>query len=75
MLYGNINNEFFSVQLKLLPAPLASALKFLKDNDLTKHEPGKFDIELDGVKMIRNSQEVYRCTVFMFRRPGERSVL
>ncbi|MBQ7594211.1 MAG: YhcH/YjgK/YiaL family protein [Synergistaceae bacterium] len=52
MLYGNINNEFFHTQLKLLPAPLASALRFLKDNDLNAHEPGKFDIELDGVKMI-----------------------
>lgn len=52
MLYGNINNEFFSVQLKLLPSPLASALRFLKDNDLNKHEAGKFDITLDGVDMI-----------------------
>ena len=52
MLYGNINNEFFSVQLKLLPSPLASALQFLKDNDLNNHEAGKFDITLDGVNMI-----------------------
>ena len=52
MLYGNINNEFFSVQLKLLPSPLASALQFLKDNDLNQHEAGKFDITLDGVNMI-----------------------
>ncbi len=52
MLYGNINNEFFARQLQLLPAPLASALRFLKTNDLNAHEPGKFDIELDGVKMI-----------------------
>ncbi|MBR0250568.1 MAG: YhcH/YjgK/YiaL family protein, partial [Synergistaceae bacterium] len=52
MLYGNIHNEFFASQLKLLPAPLAAALKFLKDNELTKHEPGKFDITLDGVNMI-----------------------
>ena len=52
MLYGNIYNEFFSSQLKLLPVPLASALRFLKDNDLTAHEPGKFDIQLEGVNMI-----------------------
>ncbi len=52
MLYGNIHNEFFSVQLELLPKPLASALRFLKDNDLASHEPGKFDINLDGVNMI-----------------------
>lgn len=52
MLYGNINNEFFSSQLKLLPKPLASALGFLKDNDLNKHEAGKFDITLEGVNMI-----------------------
>ena len=52
MLYGNIDNEFFSVQLKLLPSPLASALQFLKDNDLNNHEAGKFDITLDGVNMI-----------------------
>lgn len=52
MLYGNINNEFFSVQLKLLPSPLASALQFLKDNDLNNHEAGKFDITLNGVDMI-----------------------
>ena len=52
MLYGNINNEFFTVQLKLLPSPLASALKFLKENDLNAHEPGKFVITLDNVPMI-----------------------
>ena len=52
MLYGNINNEFFTVQLKLLPSPLASALNFLKENDLNAHEPGKFVITLDNVPMI-----------------------
>ena len=52
MLYGNIHNEFFSSQLKLLPVPLASALRFLKDNDLTAHETGKFEIQLEGVNMI-----------------------
>ena len=52
MLYGNINNEFFNVQLQILPKPLASALQFLKENDLTQHEAGRFDITLDGVNMI-----------------------
>ncbi|MBQ7665276.1 MAG: YhcH/YjgK/YiaL family protein, partial [Synergistaceae bacterium] len=52
MLYGNIHNEFFSSQLKLLPVPLASSLRFLKDNDLTAHETGKFEIQLEGVNMI-----------------------
>lgn len=52
MLYGNINNEFFEVQLKLLPSPLASALIFLKDNDLNAHKAGKFEITLDNVNMI-----------------------
>ena len=52
MLYGNVNNEFFETQLKLLPAPLAAAIKFLKETDLKNHEAGKFDIKLDGVDMI-----------------------
>ena len=52
MLYGNVNNEFFSTQLKLLPAPLAEALKFLRDTDLKNHEPGKFDITLANTPMI-----------------------
>ena len=52
MLYGNVNNEFFDTQLKLLPAPLAAALKFLKTEDLANHEPGKFDINLANTPMI-----------------------
>lgn len=52
MLYGNIYNEFFATQLKLLPQPLSSALRFLKDTDLTNHETGKFDITLDDTNMI-----------------------
>ena len=52
MLYGNVNNEFFETQLKFLPAPLAAAIKFLKDTDLKNHEAGKFDIKLEGVDMI-----------------------
>ena len=52
MLYGNVHNEFFNTQLKLLPSPLASALRFLHDNDMKSHEPGRFDISLDGTAMI-----------------------
>ena len=52
MLYGNVNNEFFETQLKLLPSPLAAALNFLKHEDLINHEPGKFDIRLADTDMI-----------------------
>ena len=52
MIYGNVNNEFFDQQAALLPAPLGAALHFLKETDLAAHEPGRFDIELDGVPMI-----------------------
>lgn len=52
MLYGNVHNEFFETQLKLLPSPLSAALKYLRDNDMKAHEPGKFDINLDGTDMI-----------------------
>lgn len=52
MIYGNVNNEFFEDQIKILPVPIASALRFLKDNDLKNHETGSFDINLDGTKMI-----------------------
>ena len=52
MLYGNVHNEFFETQLKLLPSPLSAALQDLRDNDMKAHEPGKFDINLDGTEMI-----------------------
>ncbi|MBR0258326.1 MAG: YhcH/YjgK/YiaL family protein [Synergistaceae bacterium] len=52
MLYGNIHNEFFTTQLKLLPAPLAAALEFLRDNDMKAHQPGKFDLRLADTDMI-----------------------
>ncbi|MBQ7577836.1 MAG: YhcH/YjgK/YiaL family protein [Synergistaceae bacterium] len=52
MIYGNVNNEFFDTQIKLLPAPLAAALKFLKNEDLASHELGKFDIKLADTDMI-----------------------
>ena len=52
MLYGSVNNEFFDTQLKLLPSPLAAALKFLRDGDLANHAPGKFEIKLADTDMI-----------------------
>lgn len=52
MIYGNVNNEFFEEQAAVLPKPLQSAVRFLKETDLANHEPGRFDIELDGVPMI-----------------------
>lgn len=52
MIYGNVNNEMIQQQIAVLPAPLQSAIRFLKDTDLASHDPGRFDIELDGVPMI-----------------------
>lgn len=52
MIFGNVNNEFFEQQTAILPAPLKSALCFLKEADLAAHEPGRFDIELGGVSMV-----------------------
>lgn len=52
MIFGNVNNEFFEQQTGILPAPLKSALCFLKETDLAAHEPGRFDIELGGVPMV-----------------------
>lgn len=52
MLYGNVNNEFFEQQLKMVPKALAEALKFLKTGNLAAHAPGKFDIAPGGIPMI-----------------------
>jgi YhcH/YjgK/YiaL family protein len=52
MIYGNVNNKNFEQEIAVLPAPLKSAVRLLKDNDYTDHEPGKFEIELDGVPML-----------------------
>lgn len=52
MIFGNVNNEFILRQIAMLPAPLQSAIRYLKDEDLAAWEPGVFDIELDGVPMI-----------------------
>lgn len=47
MIYGHIQE---ASQLNYLPAALQKAVTFLKENDLTQHEPGRF--ELDGERMI-----------------------
>lgn len=52
MIFGNIYNEFFEQQKAILPAPLQAALTFLKENDMAAHEPGRFNIELNGTPMI-----------------------
>lgn len=52
MIYGNVHNDRIEQQIAMLPKPLQSAVRFLKDTDLAAHEPGKFDLELDGVPMI-----------------------
>ena len=52
MIYGNINNEFFDQQLAVLPKVLRAAISFLKDTDLVNHEPGRFELEMEGVPVI-----------------------
>lgn len=52
MFYGNINNAMFDQQVAVLPKALRSAIRFLKETDLAAHEPGKFEMELDGVPVI-----------------------
>ncbi len=52
MTYGNVNNAMFDQQIAVLPKALQSAVRFLKETDLAAHEPGKFDLELDGVPVI-----------------------
>ncbi len=52
MFYGNINHAMFDQQVAVLPKALQAAIRFLKDTDLAAHEPGKFDITLDGVPVI-----------------------
>jgi len=46
MIFGNVNNEFFATQCKLLPKPLAAALSFLKSTDLVNAKTGKFELKL-----------------------------
>ena len=52
MIFGNIYKSMLEEQLAVLPAPLQSATRFLKDNDMAAHEPGVFNIELDGLPVI-----------------------
>lgn len=52
MIFGNIYNSRFTEQLALLPKPIQNALLFLKENDMAAHEPGVFNIELDGLPLI-----------------------
>lgn len=52
MIYGNINSKHFDQQAAVLPKPLKNALRFLKETDLAAHEPGRFDIDLEGVPGI-----------------------
>lgn len=52
MFYGNVNNDMFEQQIAVLPEALRKAIRFLKETDLVSHEPGKFDIELDGMPVI-----------------------
>lgn len=52
MFYGNVNNAMFEQQIAVLPEALKKAIRFLKETDLAAHEPGKFDIELDGMPVI-----------------------
>ena len=52
MIYGNINSPAFEDQAAVLPPLLGAVLHFLKDTDLETHEPGVFDLELLGEKLI-----------------------
>jgi len=52
MIFGNIYKPMLDEQLAVLPSPLRSAIRFLKDNDMAAHEPGVFNIELDGLPVI-----------------------
>lgn len=52
MFYGNVNNAMFEQQIAVLPDALKKAIRFLKDTDLASHEPGRFDIDLDGLPVI-----------------------
>lgn len=52
MIYGNVKNKKIEEQIAVLPKALQSAVRFLRDTDLANHEPGKFEMELDGVPMI-----------------------
>jgi YhcH/YjgK/YiaL family protein len=52
MFFGNVNSKMLEQQIAVLPAPLQSAVRFLKETDFAAHEAGRFEIELGGVPMI-----------------------
>ena len=52
MIYGNINSPMYEDQAAVLPLLLREVLRFLKETDLAAHEPGVFDLELLGEKLI-----------------------
>lgn len=52
MLSGNINTPTFAREIALLPAALQKALRFLHDTNLAAHEPGRFDMELEGMPVV-----------------------
>lgn len=52
MIFGNIYNSMLEQQLAVLPKPLRSAILFLKEHDMAAHEPGVFNIRLDGLPVI-----------------------
>ena len=50
MIYGNINSKHFE-QEPGNPSQTTAERNplFLKDNDLANHEPGRFDLDFEGV--------------------------
>ena len=88
MIYGNINSKHFEQELAILPRPLQNAIRFLKDNDLANHEPGRFDLDFrrcpcyftgsgSDYRSKRNtssgnSPQKYRRTVPCLRRTGKK---
>ena len=52
MIFGNIYKPMLEEQLAVLPGPLRNAISYLKDNDMAAHDPGVFNIELNGLPVI-----------------------
>ncbi len=52
MIYGNINSSMYEQQRAVLPPLLGEVLRYLKETDLAAHEPGVFDLELLGEKLV-----------------------
>ena len=52
MIYGNVNSPMYEDQAAVLHPLLREVLRFLKETDLAAHEPGVFDLELMGEKLI-----------------------